>query len=286
MTLRIRPEQYVRLQVVVVTAAIAIACVGFLSGIREVEGQPPESSPVAAPRSSDVSDAQSYSELREHRRGLNGALYTGAIDRLGKMSSGMPPLGEENAEDRRRTIADRAGQRAYVGAPPLIPHAIDQRAVPNCLSCHQNGAMVAGRKAPLISHRPLGSCTQCHVVRDSPRSWPQGGVAMNASADTGQGQTALGLHSTDHTSAVDGLTVVSESPGVLAVNNGFSGLGSLDTGGRAWAGAPPTIPHTTWMREDCKSCHGERGLLGLRTSHPERQNCRQCHGLSAVLEQR
>ena len=31
-----------------------------------------------------------------------------------------------------------------------------------------------------------------------------------------------------------------------------------------YAGAPPVIPHPTWMRERCESCHGPRGRQGLR----------------------
>ena len=59
--------------------------------------------------------------------------------------------------------------------------------------------------------------------------------------------------------------------------NSFAGLSSSGEGSRAWEGAPPTIPHGVWMREDCHSCHGIAGAPGLRTTHPERTSCLQCH---------
>ena len=69
----------------------------------------------------------------------------------------------------------------------------------------------------------------------------------------------------------------------LAANT-FRGLAAPSGGARAWEGAPPTIPHSTWMRENCLACHGPLGRPGLRTSHPGRTNCVQCHGRSAALD--
>ena len=37
------------------------------------------------------------------------------------------------------------------------------------------------------------------------------------------------------------------------------------------------MPHGTFMRTRCLSCHGEYGYPGLRTDHPRRVNCVQCH---------
>ncbi|NNE43988.1 MAG: diheme cytochrome c precursor [Gemmatimonadetes bacterium] len=73
-------------------------------------------------------------------------------------------------------------------------------------------------------------------------------------------------------------------PVVLAASS-FEGLAAPDGGDRAWEGAPPTIPHSTWMRGNCLSCHGPNGQVGIRTSHPERVNCLQCHAPSAELDQ-
>ena len=67
--------------------------------------------------------------------------------------------------------------------------------------------------------------------------------------------------------------------------SGFIGLPAPDGGPRAFEEAPPQIPHTTWMREECMSCHGPAGREGIRTTHPERRSCQQCHAPSSILEQ-
>ncbi|OGH63538.1 MAG: hypothetical protein A3I06_05180 [Candidatus Lindowbacteria bacterium RIFCSPLOWO2_02_FULL_62_12] len=50
------------------------------------------------------------------------------------------------------------------------------------------------------------------------------------------------------------------------------------TGLRAMPGAPPAIPHSLQMRENCLACHsGPSSVPAIRSSHPDRGNCRQCH---------
>lgn len=70
------------------------------------------------------------------------------------------------------------------------------------------------------------------------------------------------------------------------VDNDFAGLYRAGPGTRASLGAPPTIPHRTWMRENCSSCHGLIARPGIRTTHPWLSNCTQCHAPSAILDQR
>lgn len=65
----------------------------------------------------------------------------------------------------------------------------------------------------------------------------------------------------------------------------FRGIEAPAGGSRSGPFAPPTIPHSTWMHENCSSCHGPHGPEGLRTSHPERQSCTQCHAPDARLSQ-
>jgi len=62
------------------------------------------------------------------------------------------------------------------------------------------------------------------------------------------------------------------------VGNGFIGLAEPARLPRAFAGAPPLIPHETRMRANCNTCHGPRGHPELRTPHPKHwTNCTQCH---------
>jgi cytochrome c-type protein NapB len=65
----------------------------------------------------------------------------------------------------------------------------------------------------------------------------------------------------------------------------FVGVYRAGPGERANPGAPPTIPHHTWMRQDCTSCHGLITRPGTRTTHPWLTNCTQCHAPSAALDQ-
>lgn len=67
--------------------------------------------------------------------------------------------------------------------------------------------------------------------------------------------------------------------------NHFRGLKETMKGSRASPVAPPTIPHSTWMRNDCLSCHGLKGNRAIRTTHPERKNCFQCHALTNDKDQ-
>jgi cytochrome c-type protein NapB len=142
-------------------------------------------------------------------------------------------------------LADRARNRAFDGAPPTIPHPIVAQSVASCLICHGEGLVVGERVATRISHAHLSNCTQCHV--ESSRS---------------------------------DLPFAADSAG-----NGFVGVYRAGAGERASPGAPPTIPHHTWMRENCASCHGLVSRPGTRSTHPWLTNCTQCHAPSAALDQ-
>lgn len=134
---------------------------------------------------------------------------------------------------------ERAGRRAYAGAPPVIPHGLLGM---DCLQCH--GALAVNLPtrglSPASPHaltRGMGSaarCVQCHVYRQTDGEF--------------------------RTSSIVGLAPLARP------------------GARAHAFAPPTIPHRLFMRENCVACHaGERAAAAIRTRHPERTRCQQCH---------
>lgn len=152
--------------------------------------------------------------------------------------------------ERAAAVGARAARRAFAGAPPVVPHPIVQDSAASCLACHGPGLVIKDKVASKMSHPPYASCTQCHV--------PAGGLT---------------------------LPVASIALAEPLAENHFAALPSPLRGTRAWPGAPPTIPHSTYMREDCLSCHGPQGLIGLRTSHPERQSCTQCHAPNAEQDQ-
>lgn len=225
-------------------AGIMLATVGFFSGIA-AERRPRRTH--AAAETTALAPAPGYPQLRTERRGPNAAIYGGAIDRLGE---GLPsPLAEvppQSEEQRAEVLARRSALRAYDGAPPTIPHAVEGRSTFECLACHAKGAIVAGKRAPAMSHERHDSCTQCHVAAGG----PPGPAPAPLTSSTFIGEPAAGK------------------------------------GARAWPGAPPTIPHTTTMRSACASCHGVAGAMGMRSTHPWRESCTQCHAPSAKLDQR
>lgn len=146
---------------------------------------------------------------------------------------------------RVRAMDERALLRAYEGAPPTIPHSISDLAVATCTVCHSQGLLAGGKVARMIAHTSMTNCTQCHVETTSPQ--------------LGDAATPLNM---------------------------FTGLRSSGYGGtRAYAGAPPVIPHATFMRTNCVSCHGEHGYDGWRPDHLGRSNCIQCHAPAAEFDQ-
>lgn len=228
---------------VVGAGAVGVAAAGFLAGVAAPPERPHRQGQEATTQGPP---APRYSDLARDRNGPNGHLYERGLSVLA-VDHDPYAVVERTEEDRAAALRARDARRAYDGAPPTIPHAIDQRGMPDCLGCHGASVRVGGKVAPTMSHRRHDSCTQCHVVAHDPRP---GGDAPEG------------------------------------VDNGFIGTSSENPGARAWLGAPPTIPHATSMRTNCMSCHGSSGAVGLRTSHPWRQSCTQCHAPSAELDQR
>ena len=133
----------------------------------------------------------------------------------------------------------RAARRAYDGAPPAIPH---ENFGIECTSCHNAEGMDLAEIgfAPPMPHEET------------------------------QGMSALSRCRQCH--------VFTETQEVF-VKNEFVGLRQdLRKGKRLNPLAPPTLPHKTFMRENCIACHsGPAAREEIRTSHPERIRCRQCH---------
>ncbi len=225
-------------------AALGLAVVGFFTG---TDPDPPGESPLRAVAevddNADAAPAPRYLDRRTTTpRGADGFSESAAI----LASTGVT----EPTGDRRAALNERAGNRAFAGAPPRIPHPFDMGTDGACLACHQDGLAFGDRKASAMPHDSLTACTQCHV----------------AAVDLIPGGDDLGA-------------------GMAAIPNHFEGLAEPIAGDRAWSIAPPQVPHTTWMREDCMSCHGAFGSDPLVTPHPDRQSCTQCHAPSDAMDQ-
>ncbi len=247
---------------IVLSLIIVLAFVGFFVGIRQVAP-----TGIAAPDSIMAEDrhshddpspavsltaipATAYAQFDRRELGPNRARASA----LSQLKQTEPDLMSEYSDDPKREVNDdaqaaylraRAQRRAFDGAPPVVPHPIDQISTTSCVVCHEKGKDIGkGVRAPMMPHPLYPNCTQCHAEGESAEF------------------------------AYHPLTI-----------NHFQGAASVGAGSRAGEGAPPTIPHTTWMRENCLSCHNRQGASPIRTAHPWRTSCTQCHAPSAELDQ-
>jgi cytochrome c-type protein NapB len=238
---------------------LTVSVSGFFMGLRQTGSQismtrpvslvTPDSERRAVLETNAVPVAVSYARQDWLMEGPN-AHWQNRVANLAQPATDLAALTNVTEAERMLALAERAARRAFDGAPPVVPHPIAQDSSAACLACHGPGLAVKDKVASKISHAQYLSCTQCHV--------PSGGTGLPTS------ELAL------------------LEP--IAANQFVSATPPLK-GSRAWPLAPPTIPHSTLMRSDCLSCHGPRGLFGLRTPHPDRQSCVQCHVSDAGLDQ-
>ncbi len=239
-----------RLATVFLSSVIAIAVIGFLVGIGD--GVPKPDGVSASPLSGiDPSEpaathtklipAIGYAEIASTPMGPTKS-WQAEPQSLPPVELDMYAKKKLSDEEKEALYEVRASRRAYSGAPPMIPHPVENTNDAACYACHSGGVQIGDLKASVMSHGFLANCVQCHA---SPPPAPF--------------QSADG-----------------------SVESDFVGLAAPKEGTRSYPGAPPTIPHSTWMRDNCNACHG---WSGMEEKHPFRTNCVQCHASSATLEQ-
>ncbi len=239
-----------------VVVVISVAIVGYFVGLQSPMNPAqrtatPTRAPaiVAAPANhssgAPIIPSPLYSDLPKLEWGPT-ATWTTSLQTLRQ----PPPQLDETklititADQKELALAMRKTNRAFNGAPPTIPHPMDQMSAVACLACHETGFHSESLRISKMSHPFYSNCTQCHI-----ESNPQ-----------------------------------HQTPNVFREST-FVGLPAPSGGPRAYPDAPPQVPHSTWMRTDCLSCHGINGHPGLQTTHPWRQNCNQCHTPAASSEQ-
>jgi nitrate reductase cytochrome c-type subunit len=152
-----------------------------------------------------------------------------------------PDAGANTVSVTLTPTAVRADRRFYDGAPPVIPH------------------------------KPLNiTCTECHTSTGK-QAPPLGFAPANPHAAT-KGVSGTSYCQQCHVFRRDEKTF-------LDLQSDFVGLPQQFTpSDRLYPGAPPTIPHRVFMRENCTSCHsGPVARPEIVCKHTERTNCRQCH---------
>jgi cytochrome c-type protein NapB len=241
--------------------ALTVALSGFFMGLRQTSDEADSARPtrekppvvralVPPPADPDakVPPALEYARLRERTLQPNHGWKNRLAD-LNREAPARFEFARLTADEQEMVRHQRASRRQYDGAPPVAPHPLNQTTAAACLECHGQPVVIAGITVPQMSHQPYENCLQCHV-------------------------SALGPTSTWRSRPIS-----------LADGNAFRGKGSPGYGARAYEGAPPVMPHATWMRQSCLSCHGPGGANSFSTPHPDRHNCLQCHAPDATLDQ-
>lgn len=270
---RATPDKLSRWGLVLATIVVGASVSGFLFGLNE-PARPtgtnhhrakPLNSVVNSNASTDVLTAPRYEMMDSSKYGPNQEWES----KLNWLKPDRPSLFDSVVRTPAMKLAaleDRLRTRAFDGAPPAIPHIVDQRSAESCLACHGQGLVVAGKVATRMSHALVSNCTQCHVEQNT--NVPIENVA-----------TTRAVSSTESSSMAS-----NSNYNASTARNTFEGVKRAGPGRRSMFGSPPTIPHTLQMREDCMSCHGLVARPGLRTTHPWLQNCRQCHAADGEFE--
>lgn len=252
-------RQHRKTLAVVFLAVGMLAVSGFFMGMRQTERQvirnhlPVSAKHVVATEApaQEIPSAPKYKEIAKTAWHANRDWHFTLAD-LPRATAPPAGLKAPDPAELSAAVERRKSLRAYDGAPPVVPHAIDTISVSACISCHgQNGDLVIGGKRPVeISHPWITNCTSCHV--------PANGLRQ----------------------------VTEPAEARLVVENSFTGKSSPGHGPRAYGGAPPTMPHPVWMRQNCLACHGPGREQAIRSSHPERKNCLQCHAPNSAFDNR
>lgn len=233
-----------RLGHMALAVTIGVSVAGYLLGVRErpEEDRASADSTTAIQRPAHLPpEVLDYLKMSSVNRGPNASWKQSLPSHQDDPTRFYGDTSATDAE-RATAVSVRSQRRAFSGAPPVVPHAIDERNAQACMACHGDGFKVGQVIAPKMSHHYLANCIQCHVEGVQNAPWAL------ASAEAPESQ--------------------------------FVGMAEPGRGERIGPGAPPTIPHAVWMRSDCATCHGSLGKEGLRTSHPWRVNCTQCHAPS------
>lgn len=124
---------------------------------------------------------------------------------------------------------------------------------------------------PVIPHEPLGAaCITCHT--ETGKLVPNMAFApANPHGELGNFRNCKQCH------------VFRQGDDRFAQTTFVGQPVALRLGERLFPGAPPTIPHSLLMRNNCLACHsGPTARPEIRCTHTERVNCVQCHVESGI----
>lgn len=167
-----RPPGIGRVLQIVLSLVIGISFIGFIVGVAKppaIEEQAPERS-ESSNVLSNVVQSLSYAEIQRGNLSPNYGLESRLSDLVIPVVT--PALASDHRDRdaaRLAALGARQVRRAYGGAPPVVPHPVDQRSSASCLACHGAGLRIGERVASAIPHPAYASCTQCHVEQQDLR---------------------------------------------------------------------------------------------------------------------
>ncbi len=246
-----RDAHWHRWSSVVAAAAIALAAVGYLIGITDG---------VPKPTGVGLPMDRAAPELASHEHAIRSLHYREIPEKYERFTQrwreqlqplprpALPSYGEEIVPDRQAKLASlslRARYRAFNGAPPVVPHSIENTTDAACYACHSQGLALDGLRASVMSHAFLPNCTQCHAP--PPPDFASGAVPP--------ANEFVGLRAP------------------IAGERAYPGA------------PPTIPHATSMRENCLACHGPNAGWPGLETTHPWRLNCTQCHAPSAVLDQ-
>ena len=135
--------------------AAGLGLVGFLVGIGERVEATRASLPVAREAVSAQS-VPSYREINSTSVGPN-ADWSSQLKNLKQDRPSLFAKVVRTPEMKDAALRDRLRTRAFDGAPPVVPHRVEQQSAENCLVCHGEGLKLGDKIATKISsHRRPG----------------------------------------------------------------------------------------------------------------------------------
>jgi len=154
-----------RLAYLFFTFVIAVAFVGLFIGMRHAVSPAPaptHDGPTADADAGDTLPATPYWQIHRGNLGPNAKWYA-SLDVAGLTPDEIIAVTPGSDADKAHALLMRSSRRAYNGAPPTIPHAIDPMDTTSCVVCHGQGMRIGDVVARPMPHELYASCTQCHV---------------------------------------------------------------------------------------------------------------------------
>jgi cytochrome c-type protein NapB len=224
---------------------IGVAFIGFIigtvgSGRRGPQPAPPSRPPVAMD-SSETLPAVRYEQMNIRELGPNRDFRTRLTD-LVRTPVTAPAPGTIDPAVKLASLERRENNRAYNGAPPVIPHAIDQMSSESCMACHEDALRVGDRSGGRIPHPYLASCTQCHV-----EDWSRDLAARDVADNSFQGMPA----------PLEGPRAWIGAPPIIP----HSTLMRTDCLSCHGPGGPAGLQTTHPERQSCFQCHAPSAVL-------------------------